>query len=1275
MALLSLLPASFAVLLALCCGEAAAQNQSTHEGCIHLPVIHSTNTNYFSKRAVELQLANRSDVAYYAQLSIGTPPQQVFVQLDTGSFELWVNPDCTAVSGADAAFCQRSSTAKSLGTTKTLQYGIGSANITYFTDTITLAGSATALRAVQFGVATSSEDEFSGILGIGYGQGIATKYLNFVDQLSAQNATKVKAYTLALGSKDSQEGVIVFGGVDTSKFRGNLTKLPIIPAAQSPDKVPRFWIDMDSISLTPPDGKPSAYAGSSMPVFLDSGSTMTLLPPNLTAAIADDFGAAAPSSNGFFQVDCDLAKVNGTLNFAFSGTTVSVPYKELIREVQSNPPTCFLGISPSSSFTLLGDTFLRSAYGRLTILFRLCCKIREEDAKAECSNAIWMTQASDCGSTPAALNNVTVLATVTGACGLTVSETTDGSSSSASSAPDTASRTGSAIPPELRSEIAAKTAELGGVHKYDLTPDATHLIVGEYDTPKYRHAMAAGWVEADVEIDFSSLESKWQLKTFETGGGEPTAAGLLCCLTGFEDPEERQQIVDKIEANGGRYTGDLTRRPEGRKYQAAKNWGLQTVSLEWVNDSVERGMILDEQCYDPILPKEERGKGAWTRRSIQRVSLGKRLRQESVVAQDEGRRKLRKTASMKLNTQRDNLWGDILGKQQTAAPSPPADSVPVPVAAPAQPSASASASLQLHAAQPSGKSMDTQRTRLSSFGPPEDGNIFAACCFHVHGFSTQKREILVNTVSSLGGLVCHSIDEVVSASGAQLSHRFLIVPQTSAPDTHPPLPDNVHIITEFYIERCLHKKYFFDPSAHVIGRPFASFPIPGFETLSICSAGFTGVDLNQVDKAIRQLGAKYEERFTAEASLLLCTSTEAVRKQKLDLALAWKVPVVRADWLWECVSTGFKVPIKGYHFPELKQKLAPEAVRKPEEPTKSDGQEPNPVPKAQAPSKLGIRDFDFSAFTTKKVSQNHDAFSTEPATSRPRTTEEDSDATTHFETAPTHQLLDNTDAGRKCPPPLSEASSSALNKPPSPRKQNGKPLRRPMSRITSEIADSEAMDDDLGQPSDLARDDNGQENESVANADPQQEERPASSRKLGNEEKAARAAAERLAMSSKLVSLLESAGRSTTSATSEDADGGATGIASAVGTTISRPSRRRREILGRASTGGAAGSNPSNKAKALLGVNWPGDGSATTAPEGDGARQVPPPATQIEYEDPEAKLYKAQLMNKMLGTAPSGKDSLPSVHIPRQERLEVAETAGYADHLRSGRERRTRRRG
>ncbi len=56
-----------ALLLAVVGAVAAQDPVDIHDGCIHMQVIHSTNTNYFSKRAVEFDLANRSDVAYYAK--------------------------------------------------------------------------------------------------------------------------------------------------------------------------------------------------------------------------------------------------------------------------------------------------------------------------------------------------------------------------------------------------------------------------------------------------------------------------------------------------------------------------------------------------------------------------------------------------------------------------------------------------------------------------------------------------------------------------------------------------------------------------------------------------------------------------------------------------------------------------------------------------------------------------------------------------------------------------------------------------------------------------------------------------------------------------------------------------------------------------------------------------------------------------------------------------------------------------------------------------------
>lgn len=205
-------------------------------------------------------------------------------------------------------------------------------------------------------------------MGIGHGVNVTIRYKNFIDELEAQGVTQTKAFSLALGSKDEQEGVIIFGGLDAGKFTGNLQTLPILPAAESPDQVPRYWVNMSSLSLTPPSGQTKVYENTTMAVFLDSGATLTLLPTTLANSIAADFGAQVTDSNGFYPVDCSLNDLPGTLNFAFDGITIKVPYNELVRELQSSflGTQCFLGISPSDDFVLLGDTMLRSAYGKFS---------------------------------------------------------------------------------------------------------------------------------------------------------------------------------------------------------------------------------------------------------------------------------------------------------------------------------------------------------------------------------------------------------------------------------------------------------------------------------------------------------------------------------------------------------------------------------------------------------------------------------------------------------------------------------------------------------------------------------------------------------------------------------------------------------------------------------------------------------------------------------------------------------------------------------------------
>lgn len=328
-----------------------------------LPIIHSPKPALVG-RNLDVQLENRSDVAYYAELYIGTPPQQIYAQIDTGSFELWLNPSCSSLkSESDKTFCQAtgqyspddSSSSEDTGESANLNYGIGQAKIDYYEDDVGFSKDKR-LKNIKFGVASQSEDQFAGVLGMGYGEGVNTKYPNVLDEMLEQGLINTHTFSVALGSKSEGSGAVSFGGVDTGKFKGELAALPIIPADDSPDGVARYWVQLDGISH---DG--NKYSGSSMEVFLDTGATLTLLPDSLVRAIADDLDSSGKDEAGFYEIDCSLVNESGTLDFAFDGVTIKVPYSEVVRQFSNG---CYLGISESDEFTLLGDTFLRSAYGK-----------------------------------------------------------------------------------------------------------------------------------------------------------------------------------------------------------------------------------------------------------------------------------------------------------------------------------------------------------------------------------------------------------------------------------------------------------------------------------------------------------------------------------------------------------------------------------------------------------------------------------------------------------------------------------------------------------------------------------------------------------------------------------------------------------------------------------------------------------------------------------------------------------------------------------------------
>ncbi|KAH7324290.1 aspartic peptidase domain-containing protein [Stachybotrys elegans] len=342
---------------------ASAIEATQHDGIISYPLKATTARN-ISKRQIEIGVENGLDgVLYTIDISVGTPGQTVAVQVDTGSEELWVNPECA--SSIDPAFCQstgrftQSTTLVDLITRGGKQYPLGNAEWEYGLDYVGV-GSAL-LEGQIFGVADDTSGLPAGVLGLAPAlSGWNSPYPLVLDNMAAQGYISSRAFSLDLRHAGAQDGVVIFGGIDTARYIGPLERLPIIPANQSPDGFTRYWVSASSIAVSRQGKNDVIVSGTARAFTLDTSYSLTGLPSPLFEAFIQAFPTAAPASGtNQYTVDCYALQVIGAIRFTFGNTVISIPYRDFISQKGN---TCYLDVIRSDSLPVLGINFLRAAY-------------------------------------------------------------------------------------------------------------------------------------------------------------------------------------------------------------------------------------------------------------------------------------------------------------------------------------------------------------------------------------------------------------------------------------------------------------------------------------------------------------------------------------------------------------------------------------------------------------------------------------------------------------------------------------------------------------------------------------------------------------------------------------------------------------------------------------------------------------------------------------------------------------------------------------------------
>ncbi|GAN01469.1 gastricsin-like [Mucor ambiguus] len=402
------------------------------------PVISSIQqkTGLSKRDPSTASLYNDAGSQYLIDVSIGTPPQNFSVTLDTGSADLWIpGSACSTTECPNGHFDQAaSSTFKSLNEDFSLVYGIGSVNGTYVTDTVTIAGAT--VQTQQFGLAsttsqiltnpntitasqivkpsnetidlkllattTPSKDvTANGILGLGFPKLTAASMANNVisDPIFSIYLNKASSYGWV--------GEIIFGGVDSSKYTGNITYLPVASLSSTKSSsnkkratLPKndsnyYWMvgaqgvavtNSSSSSATATNGTDSnaildlSFSTTSA-FILDTGTTLTYLPSKIAQQVVEAFAGrdyTIDAGSGAYIISCDAAKSTTQFELKMGSSAsadpvvLSVPASQLVipldAETADAANYCLFGIAPTSSSSvgsnlyLVGDSVLRSTY-------------------------------------------------------------------------------------------------------------------------------------------------------------------------------------------------------------------------------------------------------------------------------------------------------------------------------------------------------------------------------------------------------------------------------------------------------------------------------------------------------------------------------------------------------------------------------------------------------------------------------------------------------------------------------------------------------------------------------------------------------------------------------------------------------------------------------------------------------------------------------------------------------------------------------------------------
>ncbi|KEI37884.1 uncharacterized protein L969DRAFT_89121 [Mixia osmundae IAM 14324] len=305
-------------------------------------------------------LSNFLNAQYFADITLGTPPQEFKVVLDTGSSNLWVpSTRCSSI----ACFLHKkydasaSSTYKENGTEFKIQYGSGSLEGVISNDVMTI-GDIT-IKKQDFAESTKEPGlafafgKFDGILGLAYDR-IAVQHVTppFYNMIADGLVDKAE-FSFWLGDTADGEGApggeFVMGGTDPAHYKGKIQWAPVRRKGYWEVELSKIKFGKDELEL------------ESTGAAIDTGTSLIALPSDLAELLNKEIGAKK-SWNGQYTVDCAAIPSLPDLTMYFAGEPYTITGADYILQAQGTCISAFTGLDFPESIGpiwIVGDVFLR----------------------------------------------------------------------------------------------------------------------------------------------------------------------------------------------------------------------------------------------------------------------------------------------------------------------------------------------------------------------------------------------------------------------------------------------------------------------------------------------------------------------------------------------------------------------------------------------------------------------------------------------------------------------------------------------------------------------------------------------------------------------------------------------------------------------------------------------------------------------------------------------------------------------------------------------------